>query len=128
MDRVRRGVRGPLCNHSATKGRGCGATRILCLGPTLTGFAQEDQFAVAVTAAREFRVSIWGRKRGARRLLHDDKCVGCEPAAFARRRERAFGEPLSVRRVEKGETERRERVYRPEPGRIAPEDARAAAE
>src|SRR5271165_3208374 len=129
MDRVRRDLRGPLCGRAATQGRRCSTAWILCCsGSPLAGLTQEDQVAVAVIAALEFRVSVRGRKTSTRRLLHDDKRVGREPAALARRHERAFGEPLSVRRIKKGDAERLERMHRPEPGRIAPEDARAAAE
>ena len=60
-------------------------------------------------------------------LLHDDKRVGGEPAARARRHEGAFGKPLSVWRIKKSDAERLERMHRPEPGGVAPENARAAA-
>src|SRR5947199_2389273 len=90
--------------------------------------AKHDKHRVVVAAALEL-VEAGGRgEKRARHLLDYGERTGDEPTAGARRGERAFGEALSVGRIEQGERERRQRMSGAELDRVAAENARDAAQ
>src|ERR1700730_12159221 len=89
---------------------------------------QENKLRVVIAPPLDLREAVWRRKRRIRRLLDNHQRVGRKPAAIAQRRERFFRELLAIGRIDKHESERFVRVHRTEPGGIAAENARDAAE
>src|SRR5205807_8681151 len=96
-------------------------------GYSATG-AQHDQSGIVVDAALELVEARGRRESGLRGLFHHRQRGGREPAAGARRRQRALRQALAIGRIEEDERERLDRMRGAQPGGIAAEDLADAAE
>src|ERR1700687_1831532 len=89
---------------------------------------QEADAGVAIDAVVEYREAGNGRDRFVLRHLDDGERARLQPAAGRQSFERRREQSLPIRRIEKGEIERRQRVERPELRRIAAPDLARARE
>src|SRR6202030_4310457 len=89
--------------------------------------SQKDEFGIVVAPPVDFAKSLRRGDLRLNRLFNDHKRVGGQPPAGACRRECGGRKVLSVRRIEKGQRKRRDRMGFAKLGRVAAKNPRRAA-